>query len=188
MAELRGIGWVIRVGSRIFRRQPPARPWGVIRKREPLDAVSMEIGRGEALIHVVAYTDGRLRLTFGTGQEFAGRYDDMPVKVVSAARRLIDVAAPLVDWLPPEQPDRVPDWGTVRIGLHTPGNVYVEEATLSDLQNGGSYAAPVWNAFSELLGPMIDILFSPVAADSSRSEIPGLSCARRLWAPHQDPA
>ena len=69
---------------------------------------------------------------------------------------------------------------TVRFAVHASHAIYVGGSGLADLENGRSPLAPLWTAFSEMLGPLMVTLFRPtVAADPTRYGS-GIARARRL--------
>lgn len=164
-----------------FARAIQAGPAALWASPEPPEAVTIEVGHGEAMILAAAHGDGKLRLAFGSGEEFAGYCRDLPVKVGDAARNLLDVAAPFVDVLARQAPEPPDGGGNVRITLRTADGVYVEESRVTELREGRSRLAPLWNAFSDLMGPMITVLFGGPSAEGVPSHIPGLSRARSLW-------
>jgi hypothetical protein len=169
------IAWVIDVTAgrgRTGRRQ--ARPTGSDR----LDAVAIEVGHGEAMILATVRSDGRILLRFGSGQEFSGCCRDLPVRIGSAARRLLDVAEPLAATLSPADAGAEP---SVRVELYGKKASHVGHANIVELTAGRSPLSPVWAAFSELLAPLIVVLFGRPGAGAERN-IPGLTRARRLWA------
>jgi hypothetical protein len=175
MPRLPGIARIVKVGSWSVQT-------GRVRRYRRLDAVTMELGRDETLIQAEAHADGKLRLAFGSGEEFEGYSQNLPVKIGAAARGLLAAAAPFVGSLPKSGSGDAHGWGTVRFALHTPGAVYAEELRVSDLIQGRSRLAPLWRAFSDLLGPMIVVLFNtPVSPDRVQHAIPALERARRLW-------
>ncbi len=146
-----------------------------------LEAVTIEIGRDEASIRAAAYSDGRVGLALGTGQEFVGCWRDLPLKVAEAARTVLDTAEPFVGLLPPQEPGSPPRRGPVRITLRTPTFVFTDQSNVTDLKSGRSPLGPLWTAFTNLMGPMIAALFdTPGSPGGRRPGIPALARAQRL--------
>jgi len=83
------------------------------------ERVTIEVGRGDARILATAHADGKLRLAFGTGEEFVGYCRDLPVKVGDAARNLLDVATSFTGRLPRKTPEELNGGGNVRFALRT---------------------------------------------------------------------
>ncbi len=148
------------------------------KKRKRLKAVTLQVGRDEPIIMVTVRTDGRVRLAFGTGEEFVGSWQDMPTKVSVAAQNLLDVATHLVGRLPQQDPDDTQ--GTARFAVQTTKAVYAEGSRITDLNDGHSHLSPLWKAFSELLSPLMTVLFRTSAA-SHRSHASDLIYAQGLW-------
>lgn len=154
-------------------------------KPERPETVTIEVGRGDALILATAHADGKLRLAFGTGEEFVGYCRDLPVKVGDAARDLLEVAASFARRLPKASKE-TNGGGSVRFALHTPHEIYAGESSVTELEQGRSPIAPLWRAFSDLLGPLIVVLFGTLSlANRARPDIPGLARAQRLWVDSQ---
>ena len=152
--------------------------------RGRLEAVTMELGRDAARISATAYAGGRVRLALGSGQEFAGGYQDLPAKVGAAAREVLDIAARLAGRVGRQGPDEAEGPGHVCFVFHTSRAAYAAESRLGALEAGRSRLAPLWDAFSRLMAPMIVTLFDARAAPAgSEREAPGLTRARRLWPP-----
>ena len=147
-----------------------------------LDVVSIELGHGEASIRAEVHADGKLRLVFGSGEEFMGYHRELPARVSAAARNVLDVAAPLVGFLPRTEKEYPPGPGTVRMELCTSQAAYADASRIPALEQGASPVAPLWRAFSDLLGPLITVLFkAPAAPGHARDASPALIRARGLW-------
>lgn len=129
-----------------------------------LETVTIEIGRDDALILASVHADGRLRLAFGSGEEFVGRWCDLPEAVGDAAGKLMRAAAPMVGLLPRNARGSVPCNGQARLALITPSAVYSEEAEIAELNAGTSPMSPLWRAAIDLLRPMTASLFDPDSA------------------------
>lgn len=192
MLTREAFAWAFTVGSRVFRggpvrlgdprliaEDPDVRPqiW-----RGKLEVVTMEVGSGDAKILVAVYADGRTRLGFGTGQEFTGCCQDLPLKVGAAAREILEAATPLIHRLPREVPENLRGLGSVSFTLRTPQAVHSAKSKIADLEQGRSALAPLWESFSTLLTAMIVTLFGTRAVRSDpEDDIPGLTRARRIW-------
>ena len=159
-----------------------AGPLSVWSKPDRPERVTIEVGRGDALILATAHADGKLRLAFGTGEEFVGYCRDLPVKVGDAARNLLDVATSFTGRLPRKTPEELNGGGNVRFALRTAHDTFAGESRVTDLEQELSPIAPLWRAFSDLLGPLTVVLFGTLSLpDRARRDIPGLARAQRLW-------
>jgi len=148
----------------------------------PVDRATLELGRDEGSIRADVHVDGKLRLAFGSGEQFAGNRQDLPIRISTAADDLLEVARTLAARMPPGTPGRPPGWASVRFSLRTERATFSDEAKLADLLEGRSALSPLWRAFAEMLEPTVATLFRPhPPTGPRREETPALSRARGLW-------
>ena len=156
------------------------------RKRTAIDkdveSVTLEVGRDESMIQVTVQPGGKLRLAFGTGEEFIGRCHDMPARVGAAADRLLAVAGSSLDDLRRVEAPIDASGDTIRFFVQTPDAVFVEGAGVLEVKQGRSPLRSLWRGFSDLLQPMMVVLFRrPVSGATQDHTPPGLVRARNLW-------
>ena len=148
------------------------------RKGRPAESVTFEFGRGEPSIIATVRANGRALLRFGSGEEYAGPYEEMPVGVVHGARQLLETAGPWSKkFSPANQPRR--DSGPVRILVQVGEEIREFDVTLADLRDPHSALAPLWGVFTAWLEPLLVVLFGDTPGYSG-AESPALLRARGL--------
>lgn len=150
-----------------------------IGKPSPASNVIFEFGRGDASILAEIRDDGRARLTLGSGEEFVGPYDEMPITVVRGARRLLDAAGSSSQWFRSHD-GRPRDGAPVRVLVKKADEIREFHVTLGELRDPDSTAAPLWRAFTSWLEPFLVVLFPDTPQRASSDEGPALARARAL--------
>ncbi len=136
-------------------------------------------GRDETAITATVRADGRARLEFGSGEEFVGPYDEMPLSVTRGAKKLLEAAG---SWSRSRgsRPFRDRESGLVRIAVRNDDETREFRAGLDELRDVDGAAHALWDAFISWLRPFLVVLFGDTPGGRAAGESPALSRARAL--------
>jgi hypothetical protein len=117
--------------------------------------VIVEIGVEGTIVLVAGFKDGTSRLIMGKGGGVLGNKNNFPFESRVLARRLVEVAAPLVAAIPRETARPLPPQGHARFALLTRDGSHGALRSIASLERGEGDLAALWGPANHLLNVLL---------------------------------